>query len=194
MTNQTQPPVPQAKTQATLPDVGSRKLATAPQVTFDVQRLSIWFGTHQVLADVSMQIRSKAVTAIIGPSGCGKSTFLRSLNRMHDLVPSARIEGRVTLFGEELYAKSVDPTLVRRRVGMVFQKSNPFPTMSIAENVTVGLKLNGVKRRTVLQDRMEETLRMAALWDEVKDRFARKRAQPLRWSTTTIVHRPRAGD
>jgi phosphate transport system ATP-binding protein len=171
MTNQPQPQAPQAKPPTVSPDAAvKRQSATAP-VTFDVQGLSVWFGANQVLADVSMQVRSKAVTAIIGPSGCGKSTFLRSLNRMHDLVPSARIEGRITLFGEALYGKAVDPTLVRRRVGMVFQKSNPFPTMSIADNVTVGLKLNGVKQRSILRERLEETLRMAALWDEVKDRL-----------------------
>lgn len=143
----------------------------APQITFDVQRLSVWFGAHMALADVSMQVRPKTVTAIIGPSGCGKSTFLRSLNRMHDLVPGARVEGRITLFGEDIYGGNVNPTLVRRRVGMVFQKSNPFPTMSVADNVTVGLKLNGMKQKSVLQERLEQTLRMAALWDEVKDRL-----------------------
>ncbi len=171
MTNQTQPSAPQAKPTTVSPDAAVKRQSGTAPVTFDVQGLSVWFGANQVLADVSMQVRSKAVTAIIGPSGCGKSTFLRSLNRMHDLVPSARIEGRITLFGEALYGKAVDPTLVRRRVGMVFQKSNPFPTMSIADNVTVGLKLNGVKQRNILRERLEETLRMAALWDEVKDRL-----------------------
>ncbi|MGA2174943.1 MAG: phosphate ABC transporter ATP-binding protein PstB [Verrucomicrobiota bacterium] len=136
-----------------------------------MQGLKVWFAAHQVLFDVSLQIPPKAVTAIIGPSGCGKSTFLRSLNRMHDLAPGARVEGRITLFGEDLYARQVDPTLVRRRVGMVFQKSNPFPTMSIADNVIVGLKLNGVRQKSLLRERLEQTLRMAALWDEVKDRL-----------------------
>jgi phosphate transport system ATP-binding protein len=131
----------------------------------------VWFAAHQVLEDISMQVPPRAVTAIIGPSGCGKSTFLRSLNRMHDLVPIARVEGRITLFGEDLYAPQIDPTVVRRRVGMVFQKSNPFPTMSIADNVTVGLKLNGVRQKAVLRERLERTLRMVALWDEVKDRL-----------------------
>jgi phosphate transport system ATP-binding protein len=140
-------------------------------VTFDVRQLNVWFGAHHVLRDVSLQIQPKAVTAIIGPSGCGKSTFLRSLNRMHDLVPGSRVEGRITLLGQDLYAKEVDPTLVRRRVGMVFQKSNPFPTMTIAENVTVGLRLNGVRQRSIIRERMERSLRMAALWEEVKDRL-----------------------
>ncbi|MGO8697562.1 MAG: phosphate ABC transporter ATP-binding protein PstB [Limisphaerales bacterium] len=143
----------------------------ADNVTFDVQGLNAWFGGHQVLFDISMRIQPKAVTAIIGPSGCGKTTFLRSLNRMHELVPGARLEGRVTLFGEDLYGRQVDPTLIRRRVGMVFQKSNPFPSMSVSDNVTVGLKLNGVRRKSLLQERLEQTLRMAALWDEVKDRL-----------------------
>lgn len=143
----------------------------AAATAFDIRSLNLWFGSHQVLFDVSLQIPVRAVTAIIGPSGCGKSTLLRSLNRMHDLVPSARMEGRITLFGEDLYSKKIDPTLVRRRIGMVFQKSNPFPTMSIAENVTVGLRLNGMRKSDLLQERLETSLRMAALWDEVKDRL-----------------------
>jgi phosphate transport system ATP-binding protein len=140
-------------------------------VTFDVRQLHVWFGANQVLRDVSLAIPTKAVTAIIGPSGCGKSTFLRSLNRMHDLVPAARVEGRITLFGQDLYGRDVDASLVRRRVGMVFQKSNPFPTMSVAENVTVGLRLNGMREKGLLAERMERSLQMAALWDEVKDRL-----------------------
>lgn len=138
---------------------------------FDIRDLNIWFGSHQVLHDVALQIPSCAVTAIIGPSGCGKSTLLRSLNRMHDLVPAARVEGSISLFGEDVYSPKVDSTRIRRRIGMVFQKSNPFPTMSIAENVTVGLRLNGINRRDWLQERLESSLRMAALWEEVKDRL-----------------------
>ncbi|HUD84328.1 MAG TPA: phosphate ABC transporter ATP-binding protein PstB [Candidatus Saccharimonadales bacterium] len=171
MTNESQISAAQPKSATVAPDAGAKRPAEPLPITFDVQRLSVWFGAHQALDDVSMQVRPKAVTAIIGPSGCGKSTFLRTLNRMHDLVPGARVEGRIALFGEDLYARNIDPTQVRRRVGMVFQKSNPFPTMSVAENVTVGLKLNGIKKRAVLQERLEETLRMAALWDEVKDRL-----------------------
>ena len=136
-----------------------------------MQGLSVWFGAQQVLEDIGLQIQTGSVSAVIGPSGCGKSVFLRTLNRMHDLVPGARVEGRVSLFGEDLYRGEVDATRVRRRVGMVFQKSNPFPTMSVAENVTVGLKLNGVRSRRVLRERLEQTLRMAALWEEVKDRL-----------------------
>jgi phosphate transport system ATP-binding protein len=143
--------------------------AAPPALT--VRNLSVWFGAHHVLKRVSLDIRARAVTAIIGPSGCGKSTFLRALNRMHELVPEARMEGEIRLFGQDIYARHVEPVIVRRRVGMVFQKSNPFPTLSIADNVTVGLRLNGIRRRSVLAERTEQALRMAALWDEVKDRL-----------------------
>ena len=146
---------------------------TRSEVAFDVQNLCCWFGAHQALYDVTLRIPSRSVTAIIGPSGCGKSTFLRALNRMHELVRGARLEGAVRLHGQDIYAPGLDPTIVRRRVGMVFQKSNPFPTMSIAENVTVGLRLNGLRDRDVLTERMEKALRMAALWDEVKDHLDR---------------------
>src|SRR5438876_867152 len=136
-----------------------------------IKQLSVYFGGNQVLKEVSLDIQAGAVTAIIGPSGCGKSTFLRSLNRMHELIPQARMEGEIRLFGEDIYGRLVESVVVRRRVGMVFQKSNPFPTMSIAENVTVGLRLNGVRTRSVLAERTEQALCMAALWDEVKDRL-----------------------
>jgi phosphate transport system ATP-binding protein len=135
------------------------------------RNLSVFFGDNHVLKAVSIDIPACAVTAIIGPSGCGKSTFLRSINRMHELVPTARVQGQIQLFGQEIYSRGVEPVIVRRRVGMVFQKSNPFPTMSIADNVTVGLRLNGVRGRAVLAERMEQALRMAALWDEVKERL-----------------------
>jgi phosphate transport system ATP-binding protein len=141
----------------------------APPLTFRVKNLSIWYGEKRAIDNVTLDIASNAVTAIIGPSGCGKSTFIRSLNRMHELVPKTRMEGTVLLHGEDLYSKTVDPAIVRRRVGMVFQKSNPFPTMTIGENVVVGLRLNGVRDRKFLNERLEKSLRMAALWDEVKD-------------------------
>jgi len=137
-----------------------------------VRDLSVYFGANQVLKRVNLDVPAQAVTAIIGPSGCGKSTFLRAINRMHDLVPSARIEGRIQLFGEDIHGDHLEPVQVRRRVGMVFQKSNPFPTMSIADNVTVGLRLNGLRKNSVLAERMEQALVMAALWDEVKDRLS----------------------
>ena len=138
---------------------------------FSTTDLSVFFGEKEVLKRVTLEIQPNAVTAIIGPSGCGKSTFLRALNRMHDLTPIARVEGDIRLFGESINAKGVEALVVRRRVGMVFQKSNPFPTMSIGENVTVGLRLNGVRNRAMLNERMERSLRMAALWEEVKDRL-----------------------
>jgi phosphate transport system ATP-binding protein len=142
---------------------------TAPASTFQVKNMSIWYGEKRAIQDVTMDIASNSVTAIIGPSGCGKSTFLRALNRMHELTPRTRMEGTVLLKGEDLYSSSVDPTVVRRRVGMIFQKSNPFPTMTIGENVIIGLRLNGVHDQKFLNERLEKSLRMAALWDEVKD-------------------------
>jgi phosphate transport system ATP-binding protein len=143
----------------------------AGPMALTVRNLSVFFGTNKVLKEVSLDIAAKAVTAIIGPSGCGKSTFLRAVNRMHELNPEARMEGEIRLFGDDIYSRKVEPVVVRRRVGMVFQKSNPFPTMSIVENVTVGLRLNGVRNRKLLAERTEQSLRMAALWDEVKDRL-----------------------
>lgn len=147
----------------------SEPRTTDPAIS--VRDLSIFFGHNQVLKRVTLDVPARAVTAIIGPSGCGKSTFLRALNRMHDLVPTARVEGQIRLFGHDIYRPEIEPVMVRRRVGMVFQKSNPFPTMSIAENVTVGLRLNGMRRRSELNQRTEQALVMAALWDEVKDRL-----------------------
>jgi phosphate transport system ATP-binding protein len=138
-------------------------------LAFQVEGLSILYGEKRAIDDVTLAIPSKKITAIIGPSGCGKSTFLRALNRMHELVSHTQIEGKVLFGGEDIYAANVDPVVIRRRIGMVFQKSNPFPTMSIADNVLVGLKLNGVRDRAFLRERLEQALRMAALWDEVKD-------------------------
>jgi len=144
--------------------------AAAPALT--VKNLSVFFGANQALKRVSLDIAARAVTAIIGPSGCGKSTFLRALNRMHELTPEARVDGEIRLFGDDINSPKVEPVVVRRRIGMVFQKSNPFPTMSIAENVTVGLRLNGLRARKLLLERTEQSLRMAALWEEVKDRLS----------------------
>jgi phosphate transport system ATP-binding protein len=166
-------PAENAETSAPRPPA---KAAPAPANSqtvsaLSVKNLSVFFGKHQVLKSVSLNIEARAVTAIIGPSGCGKSTFLRTLNRMHELVPTSRVEGDIRLFGEDIYSKAVEPVVVRRRVGMVFQKSNPFPTMSIGENVVVGLKLNGMRNRALLAEQTEKSLRMAALWEEVKDRL-----------------------
>ena len=136
---------------------------------FEVKDVSLWYGDKQAIKNVTIDLPAKAVTAIIGPSGCGKSTFLRCLNRMHELIPRTRMTGQVLFRGQDLYGAGIDPAVIRRRVGMIFQKSNPFPTMSIADNVIVGLKLNGVRNRRVLNEHLEKSLRMAALWDEVKN-------------------------
>ncbi len=138
-----------------------------------VESLSAYYGPTQAVRGVSLGIAANRITAIIGPSGCGKSTLLRCLNRMHELVPGARKEGRVMLDGEDIYAPGVDPVMVRRRVGMVFQRPNPFPTMSIYDNVAAGLRLNGIRARQILDEVVEHSLRQAALWDEVKDILGR---------------------
>ena len=138
-----------------------------------VEGLSAWFGPQRVLDDIDLEIPARRVTAIIGPSGCGKTTFLRCLNRLHEVTPGARVEGRVLLHGEEIYGREVDPVLIRRRIGMVFQKPNPFSTMSIYDNVVAGLRLNGVRRRSLLDEVVESSLRRAALWDEVKGKLRR---------------------
>ncbi len=122
-----------------------------------------------MLLDIGLAIAPRAVTAIIGPSGCGKSTFIRCLNRMHEVVPGARAVGTVLQEGQDIYGPGVDPVEVRRRIGMVFQKPNPFPTMSVFDNVAAGLRLAGVRKRSVLQEEVERALRHAALWDEVSD-------------------------
>ena len=138
-----------------------------------VTKLDAWFGASHVLRDIDLGIAPRAVTAIIGPSGCGKSTFIRCLNRMHEVVPGARVSGSVLLEGEDVYAAGVDPVEVRRRIGMVFQKPNPFPTMTVFDNVAAGLRLGGVRDRAVLNERVERALQSAALWDEVKDRLTK---------------------
>lgn len=140
-----------------------------------VHSLNAWYGTNHVVKDVSMDIQSTQVTAIIGPSGCGKSTFIRCLNRMHEFVPGARMEGRVELEDTDIYSSDIDPVLVRRRVGMVFQKPNPFPMMSIRDNVLAGLKLTGEKpSRQQADEIVERALRAAALWTEVADRLDKR--------------------
>jgi phosphate transport system ATP-binding protein len=143
------------------------------QIKINVSNVNFFYGAQQALHEVSVRIRQRFVTALIGPSGCGKSTFLRSLNRMNDLIPGARLEGSIELDGQDIYKGSMDVIQLRRRVGMIFQKSNPFP-MSIYENVAYGPRVNGlVKKRGDLDLIVEKTLRGAALWDEVKDRLSR---------------------
>ncbi|GAA3603970.1 MULTISPECIES: phosphate ABC transporter ATP-binding protein PstB [Kineosporia] len=139
----------------------------------DVKDLNVYYSSFKAVEGVSMAVDPRTVTAFIGPSGCGKSTFLRTLNRMHEVIPGGRVEGSVQLNGRDLYAKEVDPVAVRRTVGMVFQRPNPFPTMSIFDNVAAGLRLNGEKRKKVLAERVEKSLRGANLWNEVKDRLAK---------------------
>lgn len=131
--------------------------------------LSAWFGSKQALKNITFAIKANSVTAIIGPSGCGKSTFLRCLNRMHELVPGSSLSGQVLLDGRDIYSKGMDAVMVRRRIGMVFQKPNPFPTMSIYDNVAAGLKLTGLKRGKNLDDIVKHSLEQATLWAEVKD-------------------------
>jgi len=135
-----------------------------------VKGFNFYYGAHQVIKDVSLDVYTNKVTGIIGPSGCGKSTFLRSLNRMNDVILKSRVEGLIEIDGKDIYNKSVDVVDLRRKVGMVFQKSNPFPK-SIYENVAYGLKINGVKDKDFIEERVEESLKDAALWDEVKDRL-----------------------
>lgn len=137
----------------------------------EAQDVHAWFDRHHVLHGINLMVAPRRITAIIGPSGCGKSTFLRCLNRMHELVPGARMRGRVLLDGEDVYTPGTDPVRVRRRIGMVFQKPNPFPTMSIYDNAVAGHKLAGMRDRRRLDQIAERSLRAAALWDEVKDRL-----------------------
>jgi phosphate transport system ATP-binding protein len=136
-----------------------------------VSGLDAYYGGHKAIEDVSMTIEPRSITAFIGPSGCGKSTFLRTLNRMHEVIPGARVEGKVLLDGEDLYAATVEPVSVRRLIGMVFQRPNPFPTMSIYENVAAGLRLNGRVAKSEMDGVVETSLKGANLWNEVKDRL-----------------------
>ena len=138
----------------------------------DVKNLDIFYGDFMAVKDVTVTIEPRSVTALIGPSGCGKSTFLRSLNRMHEVIPGAHVKGEVVVDGENMYGKGVDPVLVRRKIGMVFQKPNPFPTMSIRENVLAGVRLNNKRiKKADAEELVESSLRGANLWNEVKDRL-----------------------
>jgi phosphate transport system ATP-binding protein len=137
----------------------------------DVTDLNVYYGSFKAVEDVSMAVEPRTVTAFIGPSGCGKSTFLRTLNRMHEVIAGGRVEGTVALNGRDLYAKDIDPVAVRRTVGMVFQRPNPFPTMTIFDNVAAGMRLNGQRNKKMLAEAVEKSLRGANLWNEVKDRL-----------------------
>lgn len=140
-----------------------------PDAKMQSIELNAWFGSKQALKDINLTVKANAVTAIIGPSGCGKSTFIRCLNRMHELVPNARMSGQVLLDGKNIYSNETDPVQIRRKVGMVFQKPNPFPTMSIFDNVAAGLKLTGTKKGQKLDEIVKKSLQQATLWDEVMD-------------------------
>ncbi|HEU0191133.1 MAG TPA: phosphate ABC transporter ATP-binding protein PstB [Mycobacterium sp.] len=137
----------------------------------DLTDVDIYYGSFQAVAGVTLSVAPRSVTAFIGPSGCGKSTVLRTLNRMHEVIPGARVEGSVLLDGEDIYSSAIDPVGVRKAIGMVFQRPNPFPTMSIRDNVVAGLKLQGIRNRRVLDETAEYSLRGANLWNEVKDRL-----------------------
>jgi phosphate transport system ATP-binding protein len=138
-----------------------------------ISDLFAWFGMKQALKNINLNIRSHIVTAIIGPSGCGKTTLIRCINRMHEMTPNAKAKGSVILDGLDIYDKSVDPVTIKRRIGMVFQKPNPFPTMSIYENVAAGLKLNGIRDKKLIDEVVKESLEGAALWDEVKNELTK---------------------
>ncbi len=138
-----------------------------------VRHLDSWFGTKQALKNINFDVKENTVTALIGPSGCGKTTLIRCLNRMNEMTAGAAVKGSVLLDGIDIYGKSVDPVTIKRRMGMVFQKPNPFPTMSIYDNVAAGLKLNGVKDKRLVNEIVEESLKGAALWEEVKDELAK---------------------
>ena len=134
-----------------------------------IENINGWYGGKRAIKDINLNVREKTVTAFIGPSGCGKTTLLRCLNRMHEMTPGAHADGRVVVDGIDIYDKSIDPVVIRRRIGMVFQKPNPFPTMSIFDNVAAGLRLNGMRNKTIVKEIVEESLKNAALWEEVKN-------------------------
>jgi phosphate transport system ATP-binding protein len=145
--------------------------AVEPEVKVRVRGLNVYYGSNHAIKDASLDVEKHRVTALIGPSGCGKTTFLRAINRMHDLTPSARVSGRIEIDGVDVYSRNVDPIVMRRHVGMVFQRPNPFP-ISIFENVAYGLRVNGERNRARITEVVESSLRSAVLWDEVKDRLS----------------------
>ena len=162
----------------TLGDLVEKRVQENGGVDFDefndkmtVENLAAGFGTNRVLDEISIGFKEKAVTAIIGPSGCGKSTFIRCLNRMHEVTPGAWATGKVMLDGEDILSPGMDPASIRRRVGMVFQRPNPFPTMSVFDNVAAGLRLNGIKNHGNVKSKVEENLKKAFLFEEVGDRL-----------------------
>lgn len=153
--------------------MGFKKEQLQQKALIEVKSLNAWFKKSQALSDINLFVEKNKVTAVIGPSGCGKSTFIRCLNRLHEEVEGASLEGEVILEGKNIYSAGADPVLIRRNIGMVFQKPNPFPGMSIYDNVAIGLKLGGVKKRSVLDEKVELSLKNVGLWKEVKDRLGR---------------------
>ena len=164
----------------------------AASVKVKVDNLSVYYGKFKALADINMDIQEKKITAIIGPSGCGKSTLLRSFNRMNDLISSVHIEGMIKLDGDNIYGSNVDVVDIRRRIGMVFQRPNPFPK-SIYDNVAYGPRLYGIHQRSLLDGLVENSLRQAALWDEVKDKLNQSGVSLSGRSAAAIMHRPCSG-
>lgn len=141
------------------------------QVLLSVKNLNAWFDQFHAVKNINLSVDKNDILALIGPSGCGKSTFIRCINRLHEEVPKARVSGEVVIQGQNIYDSGMDPVKVRRQVGMVFQKPNPFPGLTIFENVAIGLKLSGIKRKSILSEIVEKSLKQAALWDEVKDKL-----------------------
>jgi phosphate transport system ATP-binding protein len=138
-----------------------------------IKNLEAWFGVKKAIKNINLDIREKTVTAFIGPSGCGKTTLLRCLNRMHEMTPGAKAKGQVIIDNTDIYDRNIDPVIIKRRIGMVFQKPNPFPTMTIYDNVAAGLKLNGVKDKQLVDEIVKDSLEGAALWDEVKNELGK---------------------
>ncbi len=164
-------PVADATHRSTVRDRTPKEAVIPMAKRIDVSGLNAYYGSFLAIEDISMTVEPRSVTAFIGPSGCGKSTFLRTLNRMHEVTPGGRVDGKVMLDDENLYGAGVDPVAVRREVGMVFQRPNPFPTMSVYDNVAAGLRLNGKYKKSEMDGIVEKSLRGANLWNEVKDRL-----------------------
>ena len=138
-----------------------------------IRNLEAWFGSKQALKNINLDVEQKTATAVIGPSGCGKTTLIKCLNRMHEMTPGAKAKGQVIIDGMDIYARNIDPVIIKRRIGMVFQKPNPFPTMSIYDNVAAGLKLNGIRDKRLMDEIVKDSLEGAALWDEVKNELGK---------------------
>ncbi len=138
-----------------------------------IRNLEAWFGSKQALKNINLDVEQKTATSVIGPSGCGKTTLIKCLNRMHEMTPGAKAKGQVIIDGMDIYARNIDPVIIKRRIGMVFQKPNPFPTMSIYDNVVAGLKLNGIRDKRLMDEIVKDSLEGAALWDEVKNELGK---------------------